>query len=196
MSLIGRQTWESYTTCYFKTKNNFFSKDFGISLVVSSIISNAVILTIRSNAIVSLGMVGALSIVRFRAAIKRPIDLVFMFWAITNGIICAAGFYYIAIIAFLLISLVLLLIDEISSLPKNKMLVLNGKYPNNSIQLKAILDRCCHFWNIRTQNIHFETIDILVEIRGIKDERKMIEELKNTGDYTDISIIIQEGVAE
>ena len=73
-------------------KNSFYNRNFNISLIALTVITAAIILTIQSNIVVSLGMVGALSIVRFRTAIKYPMDLVFLFWSISVGIICGAGF--------------------------------------------------------------------------------------------------------
>ena len=69
-------------------RNSFYNKNFNMSLPAIAIITAAIILTIQSNIVISLGMVGALSIVRFRTAIKDPMDLVFLFWSISVGIIC------------------------------------------------------------------------------------------------------------
>ncbi len=85
-----------------------YSKRFALSLVVLSLVTAVVILAISSNVVLSLGMVGALSIVRFRTAVKDVMDTIFMFWAIVNGIICGAGFVLISIIASLAIGILIL----------------------------------------------------------------------------------------
>ena len=85
-----------------------YSKRFALSLMVLSLVTSVVILAISSNVVLSLGMVGALSIVRFRTAVKDFMDTVFMFWAIVNGIICGAGFVLISIIASLAIGALIL----------------------------------------------------------------------------------------
>ncbi len=85
-----------------------YSKRFSLSLIVLSLVTSVVILAISSNVVLSLGMVGALSIVRFRTAVKDVMDTVFMFWAIVNGIICGAGFVLISIIANLGIGVLIL----------------------------------------------------------------------------------------
>ena len=87
-------------------KNEFYNKNFNLSLIALAVITAAVILTIQSNIVVSLGMVGALSIVRFRTAIKDPLDLVFLFWSIGIGIICGAGFAAIAVITSIALTIV------------------------------------------------------------------------------------------
>ncbi|MBE5853538.1 MAG: DUF4956 domain-containing protein, partial [Lachnospiraceae bacterium] len=75
------------------TRKTFYNKTFNISLAALALITAGIILTIQSSIVVSLGMVGALSIVRFRTAIKDPMDLVFLFWSISVGIICGARLY-------------------------------------------------------------------------------------------------------
>lgn len=82
-----------------------YSKNFSLCLILLSMITSLIICTINSNLSLSLGMVGALSIVRFRTAIKEPLDTVFMFWAIAIGIMCGAGLYVIALLASLLVGI-------------------------------------------------------------------------------------------
>ena len=87
-----------------------YSRRFALSLMVLSLVTSVVILAISSNVVLSLGMVGALSIVRFRTAVKDFMDTVFMFWAIVNGIICGAGFVLISVLASLAIGVLILLV--------------------------------------------------------------------------------------
>ena len=88
-------------------KNAFYNRNFNLSLIALSVITAAVILTIQSNIVISLGMVGALSIVRFRTAIKDPMDLVFLFWSISVGIICGAGLAVVAVVASIIITVII-----------------------------------------------------------------------------------------
>ena len=84
-----------YIFCIYQvvTRKTFYSKTFNISLAAIAIITASIILAMQSNLVISLGMVGALSIVRFRTAIKDPMDLIFLFWSISIGIICGGGLY-------------------------------------------------------------------------------------------------------
>ena len=95
------------------TRNVYYSKSFNMSLVALCIITTAIILTIQSSIVMSLGMVGALSIVRFRTAVKNPLDLVFLFWSISVGIICGTGLSIIAILSSAMLVVVLLLLDKV-----------------------------------------------------------------------------------
>lgn len=93
---------------YKKTYSGvLYSSSFGVTLVALTMITTLVILAVTSNVVLSLGMVGALSIVRFRTAIKEPLDIAFLFWAIAVGIVLAAGFVPLAVIGSVFIGLVL-----------------------------------------------------------------------------------------
>lgn len=98
--------------------NVVYSKKFNVTMSLMTIVTAAVVMSMQSNVVVSLGMVGALSIVRFRTAIKEPKDLLFLFWAITNGIIIGAGVYSIAFILAIVLTIGLLVFER---LPGNKI---------------------------------------------------------------------------
>ena len=85
-----------------------YSSSFGVALIAIAMITTVVILAVTSNVVLSLGMVGALSIVRFRTAIKEPLDIVFLFWSIAVGIVLAAGMIPLAVIGSVFIGLMLL----------------------------------------------------------------------------------------
>ena len=96
---------------YVHSKKSFYDKSFNVSLALISVITAAIVLAMQSNLVISLGMVGALSIVRFRTAIKEPMDLMFLFWSISIGIICGANLFTIAILASLVITIGLLVLE-------------------------------------------------------------------------------------
>ena len=94
---------------YKKTYSGvMYSSSFGVTLVALTMITTLVILAVTSNVVLSLGMVGALSIVRFRTAIKEPLDIAFLFWAIAAGIVLAAGFIPLGVIGSVIIGVILL----------------------------------------------------------------------------------------
>ena len=95
------------------TRKTFYSRNFGIALVGVALITAALILTMQSSVVISLGMVGALSIVRFRTAIKDPLDLMFLFWSISVGIICGAGMAQIAVILSVGLTVGILLLEKL-----------------------------------------------------------------------------------
>jgi len=110
-----------------------FQKSFAISLILIAMVTTMIIMVISGNLILSLGMVGALSIVRFRAAIKDPIDIVYMFWAVGIGIANGVGFYSISVISSIFISIILIYLTRFPSKPQSKLVVIKGplKLSNN-----------------------------------------------------------------
>ena len=178
---------------YFKSRKYFFSKEFAVSLVGLSIITVSVILTIQSSVVVSLGMVGALSIVRFRTAIKNPLDLVFLFWSISVGIICGAGLFYIAVPLTLIVGIAILLSDEVPGVTRNRLLVLDGRYPYDAGALSGVLKKHVKWYNIRTESVHHEDVNLIIEVRRVKDSEGLIRELKGMDAFHDVSLLIQEG---
>ena len=111
---------------YKKTYSGvMFSRTFGGSLVAMTMITMMVILAVTSNVVLSLGMVGALSIVRFRTAIKEPMDIAFLFWAIAGGIVLAAGMIPLAIIGSIIIGLILIVFCNCKSIDKPFILVVS-----------------------------------------------------------------------
>ena len=181
---------------YFKSRKYFFSKEFAVSLVALSVITVSVILTIQASVVVSLGMVGALSIVRFRTAIKNPLDLVFLFWSISVGIICGAGLYYIAVPLTLVLGIVILLSDEIPGVSRNKILVLDGRYPYDEAQTMNIVRKYAKWYNVRTESVHNDGVNLIVEVRKVKDGAGLIRELRQTGAFHDVALLTQEGTVD
>ena len=116
---------------YFVYKKTYsgvmFSRTFGGSLVAMTMITTMVILAVTSNVVLSLGMVGALSIVRFRTAIKEPMDIAFLFWAIAGGIVLAAGMIPLAIVGSLIIGLILIVFCNRKSIEKPFIAVITCK---------------------------------------------------------------------
>ena len=145
-------------------KNSFYNRSFSLSLVELAVITSAIILTIQSNIVVSLGMVGALSIVRFRTAIKDPMDLVFLFWSISVGIICGAGFALIAIIASIVLTILLVVISLARTGRNSQVLVINAdEYAEDKIL--ATVKAHCSTWKVRARNVSPGDVSLAVEVR-------------------------------
>jgi uncharacterized membrane protein YhiD involved in acid resistance len=115
-------------------KGILYSASFGASLVMVGLITTFVILTIKSNLILSLGLVGALSIVRFRTAVKDAIDIAYMFWAISIGLACGAGMYFIAIGSTIVLTLAAILLKGIPSLNEPYLLTIVTEQNSNIME--------------------------------------------------------------
>lgn len=119
--LLGMCIYAVYRRCFMGV---VYDHSFAISLVIMTVLVSVIIMTISSNVMLSLGMVGALSIVRYRTAVKSPLDLMFLFWAITTGIAVGATYYYIGIVAFLFVAVVFFVLRNVRGGSETYMLVL------------------------------------------------------------------------
>ena len=189
----------SFIVCgvyYIKSKKYFFSREFLLSLIALPMITSALIMTMQASIVVSLGMVGALSIVRFRTAIKNPLDLVFLFWSISIGIVCGAGVYYIAFILSIVLSIFIIISDYIPSIRKNQILSIDGVLPFDEQRIELILKKNLKWWNVKNETVQNDRINLLVEANGIKNPHELILELKEVKGICSVSIIRQEGMVD
>ena len=147
------------------TRKTFYSKSFNISLAGVSVITAAIILTIQSSVVISLGMVGALSIVRFRTAIKDPMDLMFLFWSISIGIICGAGLAEIAVILSFVLTAGILILDNFPVARAPMILVVNAGDPDAEGAVMELAGRFARHPRVKSRNMTSDTLDLTVELR-------------------------------
>ena len=173
-------------------RNSFYNKNFNMSLPAIAIITAAIILTIQSNIVLSLGMVGALSIVRFRTAIKDPMDLVFLFWSISVGIICGAGFAVIAVIASAALTVGLLIADRIPIARAPQILLVNSDTFENEDSIMEVIGKYCSLYKVKARNLAQDHLDMAVEVRT-KEEGKLVRELMQIEKVTSASMVAHDG---
>ena len=154
-----------------------YSKPFNTSLVLLSVLTTFVILAVTSNVVLSLGMVGALSIVRFRTAIKEPLDLVFLFWSISVGIILGAGLYSLAFLgsAFITVILFVLTGKVDSSAPYILMLQLENE--NAELQATEIIKNRFGKIIVKSKNITDGQPELIYEVKVKNNETSFMNEL-------------------
>ena len=154
---------------YFVYKKTFngvmYASSFGISLIGLSLITTLVILAVSSNVILSLGMVGALSIVRFRTAIKEPLDIVYLFWAIASGIVFGAGLIPLGVIGSLLIGIVLLVFGNYRTSENPYLLVINCDNEETERQVKETVQTQVKKQMIKSKTVSQKGIEMTIEVR-------------------------------
>lgn len=173
-------------------RNAFYNKNFNISLPAIAIITAAIILTIQSNIVISLGMVGALSIVRFRTAIKDPMDLVFLFWAISVGIICGAGFAIIAVIASAALTVGILAASWLPIAKSPQILLVNSSTFENEGAVMEIVKKYCSLHKVKARNLTQNSLNMAIEVR-VKEEGKLVKELMEIKEITSASLVAHDG---
>ncbi len=167
---------------YFVYKKTYqgvmFSRSFGTSLVALTMISTFVILAVTSNVVLSLGMVGALSIVRFRTAIKDPLDIVYLFWAIAVGIVLGACLYPLAVIGSLIVGAILLLFVNAKAVTGGDYIVV-VECANDAGEKKAaeIIKAGTKKSNIKSKTAKRGYIEVTYEVKLTSDESEFINKL-------------------
>lgn len=174
------------------TRKTFYSKNFNISLVGIAVVTAGIILTIQSSIVVSLGMVGALSIVRFRTAVKDPLDLMFLFWAIAIGIICGVGLAEIALLLSLILTMVLLVLNHIPVAKAPMILVVNASCLDAEADILAAVQKYAKNSTVKSRNMTGSTLDLIVELRTAEGG-KLVRELMELPSVTAASIMTHDG---
>ncbi len=154
-----------------------YSSSFAVTLVALTMITTLVILAVTSNVVLSLGMVGALSIVRFRTAIKEPLDIAFLFWAIAGGIVLAAGMIPLAIIGSVIIGVVLLVFVNRKSSVNPYILVLRCDSQEHEQAACAYLTEQVRKLNVKSKRVEAQQIELNLEIRLKSEDTSFVNTL-------------------
>ncbi len=174
------------------TVDTFYSKSFNVSLILMCVITTAIIITIQSSVVVSLGMVGALSIVRFRTAVKDPLDLIFMFWSISVGIICGAGMIGLAAILCVGATLLVLVFYHLPEIRQSLILVVNASDNECADAIYAVVKKYDKHYHVKSRNLTQDNTDFLMEVR-VKDSEALLKELNQVKGVTSVSLVAHKG---
>ncbi|MDF2700809.1 MAG: hypothetical protein K0Q49_2372 [Haloplasmataceae bacterium] len=161
-----------------------YSYSFNFSLILMLMITTTIILTISSNIVLSLGMVGALSIVRFRSALKDPIDIVYIFWSISVGIAIGSSQYLIATGASIFISLVIIILTLIKVKSKAYLLIINYDYSVDHEIKKVLKSR--HI-RIKSKYVKNNNVELTVEVK--KGNENIFNQVKNINLVNNVSLL-------
>lgn len=171
---------------YRKTfKGVVYTREFNVGLVLTGLVVTLVVLPISSNIALSLGMVGALSIVRFRTAIKDPKDIVFTFWAIAVGIICGAGLYMIAIVGVPVIGLMMFVLERTSFRGPDPYLVVVHYTSEAEKAVQEALPR----YKLRSRTVTAEGVELMGEVRMNAKDAPQVDELLKIKGVKDASLV-------
>lgn len=163
---------------YKKTfKGVMYSSSFGVTLIALTMISTFVILAVTSNVVLSLGMVGALSIVRFRTAIKEPLDISFLFWSIAAGIVLAAGMIPLAVFGSVLIAIVLVVFVNKKQNDIPYILVVNCDSQQTESKVKTFLNDAVGKNVTKSKTVTSDQIELNIEIRIKNDDTSFLNKI-------------------
>lgn len=154
-----------------------YSASFGVSIMAMTLITTLIILAVTSNIVLSLGMVGALSIVRFRTAVKEPLDIAFLFWAISAGIVVGAGLIPLAVIGSIFIGIILLVFVNKKSSDTPYIVVLNLDNDKAENDCMDIIKEKTKKSLIKAKTVSRNGIELTVEVRLLDMSAKLLNEL-------------------
>lgn len=171
-----------------------YSRPFNISLIALTMLTTFVILAVTSNVILSLGMVGALSIVRFRTAIKDPMDLVFLFWSIASGIVLGAGLIPLAILGSIVMGLVLMLFANKTVIETPYILMINCTNENAEFvatdKVKSVFSK----YQVKSKSVTAQKgIELVFEVRMKNGETSLINDLSQVEGVTNAVLVSYNG---
>ena len=150
-------------------RDGFYNRSLGKTLALLPLITASIVLAMQSNLVVSLGMVGALSIVRFRNAVKNPEDLVFLFFSISMGILAGALLYELALIACLAFTVLLFVLDCIPGLRAPCLLVVCAESADAEDAVMQTVKKHCRKVRLRSRSLSASGMEMIIEVRAAKD---------------------------
>lgn len=174
-------------------KGVMYSKTFNVTLIAMSMITSAIILAITSNIILSLGMVGALSIVRFRTAIKDPIDVAYLFWAIGMGIVSGAGLWMLAIMSSAVIGIIMLVFSKISDIKSPFLLVISYQTEAANDLVFELIEREANGYRLKSKIFNGENYELTVEIRERKSTASLVNKIGKIEKVNSVALIGYDG---
>ena len=163
-----------------------------MSLVGVALVTAAIIITIQSSFVVSLGMVGALSIVRFRTAIKDPLDLMFLFWSISTGIICGAGYAEYEVVLAIILTIVVVAIDRLPIAKAPMILIVEANSIDIEDSILKTVGQYSRHYTVKARNASVSELNLTVEI-ATKDATGLVKTLTAVDGVSNVSVLAHDG---
>ena len=176
----------------FITRSTFYNKNFNITMAIISVVTAGIVIAMQSNFVISLGMVGALSIVRFRTAIKEPMDLLFLFWSIGTGIMCGAGLYELAIMIALVVTFGLLVLQLVPVMASPMLLVIKLNNIDKEETVLSTVKKSTQKYKIDSKSITNGRENLIMEIR-VKDYSSLTNEISKIEGVVSVTLMHHEG---
>jgi len=174
-------------------KGVMYSKTFNVTLIAMSMITTSIILAITTNIILSLGMVGALSIVRFRAAVKDPIDVAYLFWAVGMGIVSGAGLLKLALMSSAVIGIILFVFSKISDVKTPYLLVISYQTEETNDLVFKLIESEAKRYRFKSKAFNGENYELTVEIRERKKTASLVNKIGGINNVNSVALLGYDG---
>lgn len=189
--LIGAVIFITYRLAYTGVSYN---SRFNAGNLVIVLITSVIMLMISSNMAISLGMVGALSIVRFRTAIKDPSDTIYIFWAIVEGLCVGAEIYTLAVVSTIFIAIVLLVMSYHSNTQKKYLIIIRGTKDVDITQIRNALEPHYPKMGVRASNYTGERCEIICEVSAKQEiKEEAVAALRNCEHVSGVNWLLEMG---
>lgn len=174
-------------------KGVMYSKTFNVTLIAMSMITSSIILAITSNIILSLGMVGALSIVRFRTAVKDPIDVAYLFWAVGMGIVSGAGLWMLALMSSVVIGIILFVFSKISDVKTPYLLVIFYQTEETNDLVFKLIESEAKRYRLKSKVFNGGNYELTVEIRERKKTASLVNKIGGITNVNSVALLGYDG---
>lgn len=182
-----------YLVYRFSAKAAFYSQDLNITMAGMPIVVAAIMIAMQANLLVSLGMVGALSIVRFRTAVKNPLDLLFLFWTISTGIICGVNLKALALLLCAMMTVMVLALQVVPVMQAPAVLVIRSDQKDVDWEaVKQCVTEHTKAAKQKAESIRSGQTELIFEIR-LKKDSKLMDELQKFDDLQGINLLSHDG---
>ena len=170
-----------------------YNRSFAIGLPIIAMVTSVIIISVASNIILSLGMVGALSIVRFRTALKNPFDTVFMFWAVGLGITVGAGLIIIALVSTIMISLAIFGLIALEVFVSSYFLVIRTDSTKDEEAILEEVKLIYGKYTLRNKTVKDHSLDLTLEVRSKNDKSLMVNKIKDIESVKSVILLSHNG---
>jgi len=170
-----------------------YNRSFAISLPIIAMVTSIIIISVSSNIILSLGMVGALSIVRFRTAIKNPFDLAFLFWAVGLGVTSGAGLRDVAILMTIVISAAIFILIALETFVSSYFLIIRANSVHDEEEILAEVKKIYGSFNLRNKTVRDGKLDLTLEVRSKEDKYTLVNSIKNIESVHTVMLLSHQG---
>lgn len=182
-----------YTIYRTTSKAAFYSRDLNVTIAGLTVIVAAIMIAMQSNLIVSLGMVGALSIVRFRNAVKNPLDLLYLFWSISAGIICGVGLFSLSFVFCIVMTVLLMVLEKVPNSKASALLVLKSSSGEADWEnINSIIGKNSKYWKEKSRSIKNGETEVIIELKTLKEE-VLLKELTELKYLSQINFLSHDG---
>lgn len=189
-ALIGIYIYAVYK---LSSKAAFYSRDLNITIAGLPVIVAAIMVAMQSNLIVSLGMVGALSIVRFRNAVKNPLDLLYLFWTISAGIICGVGLKLLAVILCVMMTVLILALQLVPNSKGSAILILKTKDENTDWEeINNLLKTYSKYVKEKSNSYRYGETEVIFELKT-SNQTELLASLKEHKELQQINFLDHDG---